>query len=193
MEVKLNLFLLHKIIDHGKCQIGIYGAGTITRQQSKVHDLAGYGKSCPQALFPVNQMMMHRRCRQERRNGSIILIHAPIAQYDVIAAFIHSFLRFETQALHPVFKSFRTISHGKCHGKFACVEPFVTQVAQQVKFLIGNDGTFQQYHLAQFRIRIHKIHVDRSYVAVETHHQFLSQWIDGRIGHLREMLAEIIV
>ena len=77
---------------------------------------------------------------------------------------------------------------GELHG----VEPLVTYVAQDIQLCVGQYRMRQAYHFAVCLARQQDVHTHGTDVLAQRHDQFLADRVDGRVGHLGKLLAEIV-
>gem|GEM_PF-6846870 len=147
----------------------------------------------PQAL--ANQVMMNGRRGQQGRNGDMILVHAAVRKYqDVVAAFdnlLGASAKTRERGLHP----FRAVGGG--------VGDIEGMGAKGVVHVVFDSPNSFQIHIGQnrlphlqslvlaARVEIKQIGA-RADQAHQTHDQFLANGVDRRIGHLGEVLFEVI-
>ena len=80
----------------------------------------------------------------------------------------------------------------KEHGQFLGLESLVSDIAEDVELRVGQHGLRQSYHLAVGGIGGEDVCAHGSDILCQTHHQILTNGIDGRVGDLGKLLTEII-
>ena len=81
--------------------------------------------------------------------------------------------------------------HAEQHGQRGGQEVAPTDAAQFFQIPVGQDRVRQLQRVAVLRRFIEDVALG-SDVAGERHHQFFADRVDGRIGHLREQLLEVV-
>ena len=161
-----------------------------------MHNLAGIGslddKGSLNALFVLDEVMVYSRSGKQRRNGRMLSINITVAEHDVVATLIYSLFSLKAKALDAFPQALGAIFHSKSHFHLASVEAFVTEVAEDVEFGIGEDGSVKLHHLAEVGCRLKQVHFYCTNIAVEAHHEFLAERVDRRVGDLGEVLAEVV-
>ena len=72
------------------------------------------------------------------------------------------------------------------------VEALVAYVAQQVELCVVEYRVRQAHHLAVALARREYSRAHAAYIFGERHYQFLAQGVDGGVGDLGKLLAEIV-
>ena len=194
--VQLNIALGNQPVEHGESHIRIDGAGPESDQQRHMHHFARLGGFDDQRdlspLAPVVQVVVHGRQSQQRRDRSMFDVDAPIAQNHIIVTVVDRFFRHSAKSVNRVRKPLSAVCRAEQHRQGQRPKSFVTQIIQNIQFGIGQDRTRQFDHFAVFGRRVQDISADRADVTGDRHDQFFADRIDRRIGHLRELLPEIV-
>ena len=109
MEVELQLFALHQVVNDRECQIRIDCARSVAGKQCEMHHLAGVGgfddKCRLHAFLAVDQVMVHGRGGEQRRYRRMRGVGVAVGEHDIVAPFVDSFLRLFTQTLYRFAQS----------------------------------------------------------------------------------------
>ena len=135
----------------------------------------------------ADQMVMHGTYSQQTRDGNMLLIHFAIGKYDVVVTFIYRLLCSLAERPKCTFQ----ISSEE-HRQLDGVESLVTNVAKDVQLHVVQYRMRQSHHLAVRLVRIQDTGAYTPDIFGERHHKFLTNGVDGRIGHLCKLLSEIV-
>ena len=120
------------------------------------------------------------------------LVHVTVAEDDIVVAFIHAALRILAELVESVAQSGFALCTLKEYGQFDRVETLVTDVAEDIQLGVVQDGMGQTHHLAVGLVGREDAGAHASDILGERHHQFLTDGVDGRVGYLGKLLAEIV-
>ena len=124
------------------------------------------------------------------------LVHVAVRQDDVVHPVIDTFLRLAAEVGQgPAQVGRRRPGIRRAfeeHRQLDGVEALVTDVAEQVELRIGQDRMRQAHHLAVVLVRRQDARAHASDILEQGHHHLLADGVDGRVGHLGELLAEIV-
>ena len=198
--VQLHLAAVCQARDNCEGKIWVDGGGAVAEQQRGMHRLTNLPALDDQRrLDPLasgNQVMVHGADSQQRRDGRMGLVHVAIRQNDVVHPVIDAFLRLAAEVGQGPAQvgrrrggTFRAFEQDR---QLDGVEALVTDVAEQVELRVGQDRMRQAHHLAVVLIRRQDARADPSDILEEGHHHLLADGVDGRVGHLGELLAEIV-
>ena len=145
------------------------------------------------AQAAADQMMMHGRRREQRRNRNAIRPDHAVGQDDDVIAAVHRLLGALAEAV-------QRLAHagGAGRGVIGDVERLgveavldMADAADLLEILIGEDRLAHLEPLLLRRALVIENVRARADEGDEAHHQFFADRIDRRIGHLREVLLEI--
>ena len=140
--------------------------------------------------------MVHGTHGEQRRDGDVLVIDVAVGEDDIVISVVNTLLGVVAQAVDGLVETLA--AHGrisgslKGHAEFACVEAFIADVAKNVELGVGQDGVGQTHHLAVGLVGVEDAGAHAADVLRETHHEVLTDGVDGRVGDLRELLAEVI-
>ena len=187
------------LIERFEREVRIDRLGAVTGQRAElVHlvRLAGFDDETDrgsQALF--DQMMMDRRCRQQRWNCDPVLAHGAVGEDDDVAfARAHEFFGLGADAIecrpHAALALIGGVSDVD-RDRGEVVVPDLANAANAFQIFVGQNRLIDFETLLLGRaFEIEKVRA-RSDERNKAHHQFFADAIDRRIGDLCEVLLEI--
>ena len=120
------------------------------------------------------------------------LIHATVGEDDIVVTVVHalgSLLAKLVESLVQTFLALRCLEeHVELHG----VESLVTDILENIELGIGQDWVWQAHHLAVGLVWVQDTRAYTTDVLGETHHEVLTDGVDGRVGNLCELLTEVV-
>ena len=119
-------------------------------------------------------------------------IHSAVGQDDVVHALVDGRFRLLAQGGQGFLQGRLPSVHVEQDEELHGVEALVAYVAQDVQLGVGQYGVRQSHHLAVRFARQQDVHAHGADVLAQRHDQFLTYRVDGRVGHLGELLAEIV-
>ena len=181
-------------------QVRVDRLGAVAGEQAEIVDLArlaGLHHQADLGAQPLaDQMMVHRRRRQQRRDGDVVRIHPAIRENQNVVTLAHQFLGPGADPVEGRFHARRThvrrVTHVERIGAEGLLHLLV-DVADLFQVDVAEDGL---HHL---EAHVRPPGVEPQQVGPGTdqrdqrHHQFLADGIDGRIGDLGEALLEVVV
>ena len=129
---------------------------------------------------------------EQRRYGRVVAVDVAVGEYDVVVAVIHAALRLLAQVVEGLAQPFLALGALEYDGQLHGVEALVAYVAEYVELRVGEYGVRQAHHLAVGLVGSEDACAHAAYVLAERHHQILAYGVDGRVGDLRELLAEVV-
>ena len=180
-------------------QPGVDGLGPIPGQHGKVVYLAGAAGFHHQpgggAQPFAHQVVVDGRQRQQRRNGDALSAHAPVGQDQDVAARLDGLHRQRAQRGQP-----RLDAVGPPGRGVGDVDLAAAQLAAGVLLNLAQPrhGPGIEHRLAhlQAQRRVHGVDVQQvgawADEGHQRHHHRLADGVDGRVGHLRKQLAEVV-
>ena len=141
----------------------------------------------------ADQVMMHRRGREQRRDRNAVRAGLAVGQDDDVVAVAHRLLGVLAQARERVLHAARAMLDRVGDVERARVELLLDMAdrADLLQILVGEDrlAHFEPLLLGE-PLGIEQVGA-RSDEGHERHHQLLADRVDRRVGHLREVLLEI--
>ena len=148
------------------------------------------------AQAAADQVMMHGRCRQQRRNGNAVGAGCAVGQDDDVLAFAHCGLGALAQSLERVGHAVGAVLHAIGHVEGDSAELIVGDIADAADALQVLVGENRMRSLKALLLRgafeVEQVR-PRSDEGHERHDQLLADRVDWRVGHLGEVLLEISV
>ena len=189
--VFLDLTTLDEVVQNGKCHIGTQCRSTIAQQQRSMHGLMNlarlHNQSGLNTLAHTDQIVMHCTHSQKARDGHVLFIHITVSQDDVVVAFVNRLLGTFAELVE---RSFQVI--GEEHRQLDGIEALVADIAQDIKLRIVQYRMWQTHHFAVCLVGSQNTCSHTSDIFGQRHHQLLTNGVDGRVGYLCELLAEVV-
>ena len=141
----------------------------------------------------ADQMMVHGRGREQRRDRNAVRAGLAVGQDDDVVAVAHRLLGVLAQARERVLHAGRALLGRIGDVERARVELLLDMAdrADLLQILVGEDrlAHFEPLLLGEaFGVEQVRPRSDEGH---ERHHQLLADRVDRRVGHLREVLLEI--
>ena len=138
----------------------------------------------------AHQVGMHATCRQDHGQRRALGVDIGVGQHDVQAAAAHRLLGLAADALeglaHGVEAAFRIEGAVDARGRVAHV------LAHRLELGVEHDGRLQRQHLALLGTLVEDV-AEVAQPRADRHDVALAQGVDRRVGHLAEILAEVVV
>ena len=184
--------LVNQLLDGIQGQVGIHRTGAVSQKRRKMMNLSGFSGLQNQRhgclFFRPHQVLVYGGNRQQGGNRHMVFIHAPVGKHQDIGAILVDFVHLHEQTVDgPLQVGALVIGDGN-HCRLEAVHLHLFDF-QHIR--IGENGIVDLHHLTVFRFLFQQIsllaHIDRG-----AGNNLLTDGIDGRIGHLRKQLFEII-
>ena len=120
------------------------------------------------------------------------LIHATVAQDDVVVAIIHALCRLLAEFIQSLMQSFFALGGFEKHVEFYCIESLVADILKDIQLGIGQDRMWQTNHLAVAFVWVQDAGTYSTDILGKTHHEVLTDGVDGRVGNLSKLLTEVV-
>ena len=150
--VFLNLMTLYEVVEDSECHIRTDSRCTISQEQGSVHSLTDFtalnDKSRLHTLSDRDEVVVNSRDSQQRRNGSMCLIHVTVAENNIVVTIIHTSLSVLAQLVESVAQSFLALCTFEENRQFDGIESLVSDVAEDVELSVVKDRMGQTHHLA---------------------------------------------
>ena len=186
---------LRHVVQGFERQVRIDGAGAVADQQREVHDLARLARFDDQrdlrAGLLADQVVVHGGQRQQAGDGRVVLVHAAVGENQQGVARLDGQRRAAAELVERALQALLAVLHREKHGQRGGEEIALRDAAQLFQIAIGQDGLRQLERVAVLRRLVQDVALGAD-VAGERHHHLFADRIDGRIGHLREQLLEVI-
>ena len=178
----------------GQRQVGVDGRGPERQQTGEmVHfpHVAGFHHQAHRTPeTELNQVMMHGRHGQQRRNGRVLRIHGAVRQNQHLEAVIYRVFGVAAEAGEAALQRAGQAVGLEIRLQGLGIEHAGVDAAQLFQLVVAQDGLAQGHAVAVVLVLVEDVAV----VAQErgqTHHQPLPDGVDGRVGDLREKLLEV--
>ena len=183
---------------HG--QVGVDSLGPVAGQHGEVMHLACRARLDHQAGVGAqptgNQVLVHGRQGQQRRNGHVIAVHGPVGDDEDVVAVAHRVHGIGTQGGQPRLDAVTPPGHRVAARQLQAAELAVGEardVAQPRHLRRPQDGLvdFQpQWRVDVVDVQQVGLGADEAH---QRHHHFLADRVDGRVRDLCETLLEVVV
>ena len=120
------------------------------------------------------------------------LIHATVAQDDVVVTIIHALCCLLAEFIQSLMQSFFALGSFEEHVEFYCIESLVSDILKDIQLGIGQDRMWQTNHLAVAFVRVQDAGTYSTDILGKTHHEVLTDRVDGRVGNLSKLLTEVV-
>ena len=184
--------VLHQLGHRGVGQVGVDGAGAVAQQTGEVVHLPGLpglqNEGHGRALLGLHQVLVHRRHRQQGRDGYVVFVHPTVGQDQDGGPLAVGLVHLDKQLLqHPVHGGIFIVKDGdRGHLEAGAVHGLDLQQVQVVQ-----NGVVDFQHPAVLRLLLEQIAVFPG-VDGGGGDDFLPHRVDGRVGHLGEHLLEVV-
>ena len=122
----------------------------------------------------------------------MILIDIAVAEDDVVVAVVDAAFGLLAECIERLAQSVFALAALKQHRQLDCVKSLVAYVAQYIELGIGQNGMGQAHHLAIRLVGRENTGAHTTYIFRQRHDQRLADRVDGRVGNLRKLLAEVV-
>ena len=121
------------------------------------------------------------------------LVDVAVGEDDVVYTLVHALLRLLAEVVDGHLQAALPLRDVEEHRELDGLETLVAYVAEDVELGVGQHRLRQADHLAVALVRSEDVGSHASDVLLERHNQILADRVDGWVGHLGELLAEIVV
>ena len=136
--------------------------------------------------------MMYGAHGEQRWDGGMGLIHATVAQDDVVVTIIHALGSLLTKFIQCLMQSFFALGGFEEHVEFYCIESLVADILKDIQLGIGQDRMWQTNHLAVALVWVQNAGTYTADILGKTHHEVLTDRVDSRVGNLSKLLTEVV-
>ena len=191
MAVLVQQALFDQLIHALERQIRVDRPGAIAQKQRKVVHVARVGglkKHADRRAPPgADQMLLQRGHRQQRGNGHVVFIHAPVGQNQHVRAVLVGAVAGHEQVVERVLQRLAAVVQ---HRDPRHVQGLLVGALDAQQVGIGQDGLFQAQHGAILRPVLKQVPV-AAHVHRRVGDDLLADGVDGRVGDLCEQLPEV--
>ena len=180
-------------------EVRVDGFCAIARERAELVDLVSFARfddetdGGSQAL--LDQVVMHGRCREERRDRNAIRARGAVGEDDdVVLASAHEFFRFRAHAIECWTHTRFALVGGVCdvdrdRRKIVILDG--ADAADALQVFVGQDRliNFKALFLRRaFKVQNVRARADERH---EAHDELFADAVDRRVRHLREVLLEV--
>ena len=121
-------------------------------------------------------------------------IDAAVGKNDIVHAILHRLRRLLAKVVEREAHGLLGVVGAGVeeHGQFDGLETLVTDIAENVELAVVEHRVRQAHHFAMRLVGQENVHAHRADVFRERHDEFLAYGVDGGVGHLRELLPEVV-
>ena len=149
-------------------------------------------EGCLYTLAGINQIMMYGAHGEQRWDGGMGLIHATVAQDDVVVTIIHALCCLLAEFIQSLMQSFFALGGFEEHVELDGIEALVADILKDIQLGISQDRMWQTNHLAVTFVRVQDAGTYSTDILGKTHHEVLTDRVDGRVGNLSKLLTEVV-
>ena len=120
------------------------------------------------------------------------LIHATVAQDDVVVTIIHALCCLLAEFIQSLMQSFFALGGFENHVELDGIESLVADILKDIQLGIGQDRMWQANHLAVALVWVQNAGTYSTDILGKTHHEVLTDGVDGRVGNLCKLLTEVV-
>ncbi len=166
-----------------------------------MHHLANlaalHDQGCLHTLAHLDEIVVDGTDGKERRNGHVVLVDVAVGEDDVVEPVVDALLRVVAELVESLAqrlaRMLRTLRRRhEADAELAGVEALVANVLQDVELAVGKYGVGQAHHLAVGLVGVENARAHATDIFGQAHHELLAYGVDGRVGDLGELLAEIV-
>ncbi len=199
--VLLYLTFLDEVVENGVGHVRTECGCTVAQQQGGMHHLAYLSALHNQCglhtLADIDEVVVDGTHRQQRRDGDVVVVDVAVGEDDVVVALIHALFCVVAEFGDGLTKGFArmlgaTLGRFERDAQLLGVEALIADVLQNVELTVGQDGVGQTHHLTVGLVGIEDARAHATDVFGKTHHQLLADRVDGGVGDLSELLAEVV-
>ena len=120
------------------------------------------------------------------------LIHATVGEDDIVVTVIHALCCLLAEFIQSLMQSFFALGGFENHVKLDGIESLVADILKDIQLGIGQDRMWQANHLAVALVWVQNAGTYSSDILGKTHHEVLTDRVDGRVGNLSKLLTEVV-
>ena len=120
------------------------------------------------------------------------LIHTTVGEDDIVVTVIHALCCLLAEFIQSLMQSFFALGGFENHVKLDGIESLVADILKDIQLGIGQDRMWQANHLAVALVRVQNAGTYSTDILGKTHHEVLTDGVDGRVGNLSKLLTEVV-
>ena len=120
------------------------------------------------------------------------LVHATVGEDDIVVAVIHALGCLLAEFIQSLMQSFFALGSFKEHVELDGIESLVADILKDIQLGIGQDRMWQANHLAVALVWVQNAGTHTTDILGKTHHEVLTDGVDGRVGNLSKLLTEVV-
>ena len=172
-------------------EVGVDGAGAVAQQGREVVDLPRLGALEDEGegggLLGADQVLAHRRHRQQAGDGDVVLVDAAVGQDDDVGPVLIGAVHLQKDPVDGLFQAGVLVIGDGDGGHLEAGDLHLPDLEQVG---LGQDGVMDLQHLAVLGAVLQQVAVGADVDAGGGDH-LLPYGVDGRVGHLGEHLLEV--
>ena len=149
-------------------------------------------QSCLYTLTHIDEIMMDSTHCEQGGNSHMVAVGATVGEDNIVESVIDALLGFMTELVDSIVQADAALRGIEEDGQLHGVKALVADVTKDVELRIGQDGMRQSYHLTVGLVGIEDTRTHTTDIFGERHDEILADGVDGRVGHLCELLTEIV-
>ena len=151
-----------------------------------------YDEGSLHTLAGINQIMMYGAHGEQRWDGSMGFIHATVGENDIVVTVIHALGSLLAEFIQSLMQSFFALGGFEEHVELDSIEALVADILKDIQLGIGQDRMRQANHLAVAFVWVQDAGTYSTDILGKTHHEVLTDGVDGRVGNLCKLLTEVV-
>ena len=120
------------------------------------------------------------------------LIHATVGEDDIVVTVIHALCCLLAEFIQSLMQSFFALGGFEEHVELDGIESLVADILKDIQLGIGQDRMWQTNHLAVALVWVQDAGTYSTDILGKTHHEVLTDGVDGRVGNLSKLLTEVV-
>ena len=183
------------LVDRGKGEVGIDGAGAVAREQGEVLHLAGLAclddDAAPRPRSLPHQMVVHAAGREQHRHGGLFPADAAVGEHDDRRAACNGPGGFVADRVEPLSHPGRAFRSRKEQRDGFRDDSRLIEGLDPRTFGVGDHGRFQPQETTLLGLRVEQVPL----AADRRDHRrddLLANGVERRVRHLREELLKVI-
>ena len=119
-------------------------------------------------------------------------IHATVGEDDIVVTIIHALCCLLAEFIQSLMQSFFALGGFENHVELDGIESLVADILKDIQLGIGQDRMWQTDHLAVALVWVQDSGTYSTDILGKTHHEVLTDRVDGRVGNLCKLLTEVV-
>jgi hypothetical protein len=186
------------VVDGLEGQVGVHGAGAVAHQQREVVDLARLARlqhqPDPGAGALGQEVVLHRRHRQQGGDGRVLLVVAAVGEDDDVVPLGDGLGAAVAEVLDRLAQAGAAVAgleqHGQGDGLEAVRAVLAVEVADLLQLRVVEDRRGESQLVAALRERLEQVALGAG-GRLDAHDDLLPDGVHRGVGHLGEELLEV--